>query len=255
LPGLLAAGVGALVFTGLDSLTGFGTFSLVIPNLPKAGTPTLAELGWAVAVGLVAAPTTVAVKWSAVWLLGWVRRRLVLATVLVGAAIAGLSIAYAEATSHSSSDVLFSGQSALPGLVSNAAGYSAGALVLLVAFKGLAYAAALSAFRGGPTFPALFIGAAGGMALSHLPGLGLVPGIAIGMSAMTASMLRLPMTGVLVTTLFLGTDSFPVIPLSIVAVAVSYVASAWLSPPTPSVPEQAGPAPASTHASARVSRT
>src|SRR3954469_24160051 len=34
LPGLLAAGLGTLVFVGLDSLTGFGTFSLTIPNLP-----------------------------------------------------------------------------------------------------------------------------------------------------------------------------------------------------------------------------
>src|SRR4051812_12233689 len=37
LPGLLAAGIGTLVFTGLDSLTGFGTFSLAIPDLPTAG--------------------------------------------------------------------------------------------------------------------------------------------------------------------------------------------------------------------------
>src|SRR4051794_9115201 len=52
LPGLLAAGVGALIFTGLDSLTGYGTFSLAIPDLPSAGTPTVAEFGWAVAIGL-----------------------------------------------------------------------------------------------------------------------------------------------------------------------------------------------------------
>jgi len=239
LPGLLAAGVGALIFTGLDSLTGYGTFSLTIPNLPKAGTPTVAEFGWAIAVGLLAAPTCVAVKWLAVRPLRWVRRRRLLASVVLGAVIAGLSIGYAEATSHGSSDVLFSGQSALPGLVSNSAGYTAGALALLVALKGLAYSASLSAFRGGPTFPALFIGAAGGMALSHLPGLSLVPGIAIGMSAMTVGMLRLPMTAVLITTLFLGTDSLSVIPLSIVAVVVAFVASSWLSPPAPSIPQQA----------------
>src|SRR3954465_1142021 len=34
LPGLLSAGVGTLVFIGLDSLTGFGTLSLSIPGLP-----------------------------------------------------------------------------------------------------------------------------------------------------------------------------------------------------------------------------
>jgi H+/Cl- antiporter ClcA len=33
-PGLLAAGIGSLIFLGLDSLTGLGTFSLAIPGLP-----------------------------------------------------------------------------------------------------------------------------------------------------------------------------------------------------------------------------
>src|SRR5215831_10429856 len=43
LPGLLASGVGALIFIGLDSLTGLGTFSLAIPNLPYFARPNLAE--------------------------------------------------------------------------------------------------------------------------------------------------------------------------------------------------------------------
>src|SRR4051812_86292 len=33
-PGLLAAGIGSLMFLGLDSLTGYGTFSLTITGLP-----------------------------------------------------------------------------------------------------------------------------------------------------------------------------------------------------------------------------
>jgi H+/Cl- antiporter ClcA len=53
-PGLLAAGVGSLIFVGLDSLTGFGTFSLAIPGLPPFSHPTGAMLGWAVVIGLLA---------------------------------------------------------------------------------------------------------------------------------------------------------------------------------------------------------
>jgi H+/Cl- antiporter ClcA len=105
-----------------------------------------------------------------------------------------------------------------------------GALLLLLLCKGLAYVAGLGAFRGGPTFPALFLGAAGGLALSHLPGLPVVPAVAMGMAAMTAAMLKLPMTAVLVTTMVLGSDGFPVIPLTIVAVVVAYVAQIWLGP-------------------------
>ena len=42
-PGLLAAGVGSLIFIGLDAWTGLGTFSLAIPNLPHVGSPTGGE--------------------------------------------------------------------------------------------------------------------------------------------------------------------------------------------------------------------
>jgi len=51
--------------------------------------------------------------------------------------------------------------------------HAVGVLLLLIACKGLAYGVSLSGFSGGPTFPAQFIGAAGGVALSHLPGLSL----------------------------------------------------------------------------------
>ena len=36
-PGLLAAGIGSLIFVGLDSWTGLGTFSLAVPDIPAAG--------------------------------------------------------------------------------------------------------------------------------------------------------------------------------------------------------------------------
>ncbi len=53
--GLLAAGIGSLIFLGLDSLTGLGTFSLAIPGLPPFTRPDAAEFGWAIAIGLAAA--------------------------------------------------------------------------------------------------------------------------------------------------------------------------------------------------------
>ena len=113
--------------------------------------------------------------------------------------------------------------------------------MLLALCKGIAYAIALSSFRGGPTFPGMFIGAAGGIALSHLPGLPMVAGAAIGVGAMTAGMLQLPMTAVLLTTLFFGANGIKVIPLVIVAVVVSFVLSKWLAgpPAAPQVPEPA----------------
>jgi H+/Cl- antiporter ClcA len=102
--------------------------------------------------------------------------------------------------------------------------------VLLVICKGLAYTLALSGFRGGPVFPGMFIGAAGGIALSHLPGLPMVAGAGMGIGAMTTVMLGLPLTGVLLASLFLSADGLALSPLVIVAVVVAYVAAARLRP-------------------------
>jgi H+/Cl- antiporter ClcA len=66
----------------------------------------------------------------------------------------------------------------------------------LIVCKSLAFSASLASFRG-PVFPSLFSGAAAGILLSHLPGLPVTAGLAMGMGAMTAVMLRMPMTAVL----------------------------------------------------------
>jgi H+/Cl- antiporter ClcA len=101
---------------------------------------------------------------------------------------------------------------------------------MVVLCKGLAYSFSLSSFRGGPIFPSMFIGAAFGIALSHLPGLPMIAGAAMGIGAMMAAMLGLPLTSVLVVSLFLQADGLTLIPLIIVAVVVSWVVSARLTP-------------------------
>jgi H+/Cl- antiporter ClcA len=237
-PGLLAAGLGALVFIGFDSWTGQGTFSLAIPHLPPFGHPDGAELGWVIAVGLAAALLGWGIRWLGLYLRPHVERRIMILTPTVGVAVGVLALIFFEATGKSSSLVLFSGQSALPSLLENSAAYSVGTLVLLMVCKGLAYGASLSSFRGGPTFPGMFIGAAGGIALSHLPGLPMVAGAALGIGAMTCAMLNLPLTSVLLTTLFLASDGLALMPIVIVAVVVTYVTRARL----PALPRPAAAA-------------
>jgi len=246
IPGLLAAGIGSLIFLGLDSLTGFGSFSLSIPDIPTFTTPTVAEFLWAIGIGLAAAVVGRGIKRLALALQPAVARRRMVLTPLLGLAIGALAIVFAEVSGKSSSEVLFSGQSALPSLIQNAADWAVGALVLLALCKSLAYAASLSAFRGGPTFPGMFIGAVGGIALSHLPGLPMIAGAAMGIGAMTAVMLELPLTSVLFTAIFLSADAIALTPLVIVAVVVAYVASARVGPvasssrPTETATEQPG---------------
>ena len=235
-PGLLAAGVGSLVFIGLDAWTGLGTFSLAIPGLPHVGSPTGAEFLWALAIGVLAVLLGSGIRWLGLFLRPHVERRMLLVTPVAGLAVAGLAIAFAAGPGKGSSEVLFSGQSALGPFITNSASYTVGALLLLLVCKGLAYGVSLSGFRGGPTFPAMFLGAVGGVALSHLPGLPLVYGVAMGIGAMTVVMLRLPLTSVLLATVLLSSDGLQVAPLAIVAVVVAYVASARLTPPPASAP-------------------
>jgi hypothetical protein len=170
-----------------------------------------------------------------------VTRRVLIATPVMGLLIAALAIGYAQASGKPSSDVLFSGQDELGPLIQNSATYSVGALLLLTLCKGLAYSFSLASFRGGPIFPAMFIGAAGGIALSHLPGLPLIPAVAMGIGAMAVTMLRLPMVSVLLATLLLEADGLAVMPLVIVAVVVAHVVTAHLTPAPPAQPEQPAP--------------
>jgi H+/Cl- antiporter ClcA len=133
--------------------------------------------------------------------------------------------------------VLFSGQDALPELVEHAADYSLGVLILLILCKAVAYGLSLSAFRGGPVFPSMFVGAALGIAASALPGMHLAAGVATGIGAMSAAMLRLPLTSTLLAVLLMGTDGVAVTPQVVVAVAVAFVITNVLPAPGPKTPE------------------
>ena len=230
-PGLLAAGVGSLIFVGLDSWTGYGTFSLAIPHIPSFTSPDGTEFLWAIVIGAAAAVVGTGVHMLALFLEPRIDARRLLLTPVAGLAVAGCAIAFDGATGRGATQVLFSGQNGLPMLVQNAASWSAGALVLLVLFKSLAYGFSLSCFRGGPVFPGIFLGAAGGMAFSHLPGLPMIAGVGMGIGAMSVAMLRLPLTSVLLASLLLLDDASALMPLVIVAVVVSYVISARLAPP------------------------
>src|SRR3954454_14937615 len=244
LPGLLSAGIGSLIFVGLDSLTGYGTFSLAIPNLPHVGSPTVAMFGYALAFGLLLPLLGSAIRRGALAIRPRVERRMLVAMPLLGLLIGGLAVLFDQATNKSYSEVLFSGQSQLPGLVGQSAAWSVGTLLLLLLCKGVAYSLSLSSFRGGPVFPALFIGAAAGIAASHLPGLPLVPALAMGIGAMCCTMLSLPLTSVLLATLLLSADGLNVMALVIVAVVVSHVVTTRLAPAPAPAAEAAEPAPA-----------
>jgi H+/Cl- antiporter ClcA len=236
MPGLLASGIGALIFIGLDNYTGLGNFSLALTSVPPAADPTLATMAYALLMGVVGALLGWGIRWIGLTLRPVVHLNRVLVTAGLGLLIGLLAMSYQLITGNPFSQVLFSGQDALPELVDNAADYTVGALILLIICKAAAYGLSLSAFRGGPVFPSMFIGAALGIAASGLPGMDLAPAIAMGIGAMCATMLRLPLTSTLLATLLLGTDGVSVTPQVVVAVVVAFVITMALPQPGPKEP-------------------
>jgi H+/Cl- antiporter ClcA len=147
----------------------------------------------------------------------------------VGLAVAGLAIGFSQAADKSVSDALFSGETSIDSLVANPGAWSVSALALLLAFKGVAYGLSLGSFRGGPVFPAMFLGAVGGMMAAQLPGFELTPAVAVGIAAGVTAVLRLPLSGVvlgIVLTFQAGPGASPLI---IVGVVVAYLTTLALA--------------------------
>jgi H+/Cl- antiporter ClcA len=231
-PGLLAAGIGTLVSIGMGSFTGLNTSHYALGALPltPAGHPQLGEFAWTIALAIaIAVGTRVIMRGGLLTYRLVSARRLLLLLPAIGLVIGGLAILFVQVTGKDFNQVLFSGQDQLPGLVSQASTWSLAALAWLLVFKGIAYALSLGSYRGGPTFPALFLGAAAGIMASHLPGFPLQAGIAVGMGAGFVAVLRLPLSAVVVATILTTKASANLEPLIIVGVVVSYVVTLALS--------------------------
>jgi hypothetical protein len=131
---------------------------------------------------------------------------------------------YALVTDHTADEVVLSGQATLYAIASDPGAWSTGALIALVVCKGMAYALCIGVFRGGPVFPAILLGAAVGVvAASWLPGLGLLPAMAIGMAAGVATT-GLPVTSAVVIVLLLGDSATSQMPVVLLAVVTALIA-------------------------------
>lgn len=230
-PGLMSAGIGSLLAIGMGSWTGLNRSAIALGpvHLPSFARPTVAQFGWTIALALVIAIIAHLIMRGGLRSHRFVAPRALILLPVIGLVVAGLAIAFSQATDKSVNEVLFSGESGLSGLVSQAGSWSVSALVLLIVFKGLAYALSLGSFRGGPTFPAVFLGAAGGILASHLPGFSLTPAVAVGMGAATAAVLRLPLSAIVLATLLTVQSGTGDEPLIIVGVVVAYLATLLLT--------------------------
>ena len=145
---------------------------------------------------------------------------------LAGLVVGSCALIYTEATGRPVSEVLFSGQT---GLATEVAVTGVGTLLLLLVLKSVAYLVSLGGgFRGGPVFPALFLGVCVGTLVSVTTDMSITATTGAGVAAGMAAMLRLPLSGALFGLLMMGSVGLDATPVVIVAATVAYVADLGL---------------------------
>lgn len=229
LPGLLAAGIGSVVFLGMGTATGLSTsaYALSPLGLPPAPELTIADFVLAIVLAILAAIIV-----RVVVELAWKSEHLVMSRPFVliptaGLAVAVLAIVFAQLTGEPAEWVLLSGQDAMGTVVHLGSTLSVATLAALLLFKGIAWGISLGGFRGGPTFPAMFLGMVGGLLTANLLGVSETTMIAIGVGAMTVSMLRLPLASVILA-MVVTQAGLTTAPLIVVAVVVAYIVTELL---------------------------
>jgi H+/Cl- antiporter ClcA len=243
LPGFVAAGTGALVFTGIEDWPGVHETQLALTGVPAYESVRLADLAWCLPVSVGVAALVVGIRHLAHEIAARSRPWPVGALIVAGVLVGVLAVLFRAAADRPVDLVLFSGQSELPALIAEG---SAGVLALVALAKGLAWALSLGAgFRGGPVFPALAIGVAFAvMAAQILPGFDTTPAIAVGLAAGTAAVLRVPFTAVLLATILLGSSAQDVAPIAVIAAAVAWLVATALPSPEDRARAHAEAAPA-----------
>ena len=223
LPGLVAAACGYLIFVGLGDWGGLDTTALTVPGLPAYDGTSLEDLLVGLIVGIAAAVVIVGVRRIAAAVDRLRGRRLGMPMLLIAGGLAvGVLAELADVLGADSQDVLFSGQSSVPALV--AEGSTKIVLVLLVA-KALGYALSLGCgFRGGPVFPAVFLGVALATLAVNLLDVSPTLAVAVGTAAGMAAATQLLFASLLFAALLVGIPGLDAIPAAVFAAA-----TAWLT--------------------------
>ena len=236
LPGLVAAGVGYLVFVGFGDWGGLEAPGLVVSDLPLYDGVHLLDLVVAVVIGVVGALIVLAARRGGERVDG-VGGRLGLPALLLGGGLAvGLLAELGGRLGADPLDILFSGQASLNAVTS--AGSTKIVLILLVG-KLLAYIVSLGCgFRGGPVFPAIFLGVALASLTVVVFDVSPTLAVAVGTAAGAAAQTRLLITPVLLAAVLVGTQGTDAIPAAVLASAAAWLTMAAiegveLGPETP----------------------
>ena len=230
IPGFVAAGTGALIFTGVGDWSGLHQENLSLPALPAYEAVRIVDLFWCLLLALSVAVALGGARRLAFGIAGRASNRPAAMLVGAGLLVGVLAVSFRALADRPVDFVLFSGQASLPELVAEG---SAGVLLLVVLVKGFAYALSLGAgFRGGPVFPAIAIGMALGVAAADiLPSFESTPAITAGIAAGAAFVLRAPFSSALLASVLVGASAAEVAPIAVLAAVVGALVATALPDP------------------------
>lgn len=222
LPGLIALGSGFLVQSGLGNVPGLGIHSLSVPGLPSYTSISLWDLILGMAVAIVTALIVGGFRLVALRIAGYATQFPKSMLIITALVTAGLAIVITEYFDLAPDLLLFSGQSGMTGLIAQT---SVGTVIALFAAKAVAYSFALGGgFRGGPIFPATFLGVAVGLiAVLIFPNTNLSPMAAVGIAAAASVMLRLPFTSAVLALLLVSAGGAYIAPFAIIGAITGYL--------------------------------
>ncbi|GIG36980.1 chloride channel protein [Cellulomonas pakistanensis] len=229
LPPLAAAAVAYVLVTGFGDWAGVPMAGLAVPDLPEYDRVRPGSLLLALVVGVVAAVVITGARRLARAVQATEPRVGRVPLLLGGGLGVGLLALAAGGLGADPRDVLFSGQASIPALVAEE---SVGVVLVLVVAKGLAYAVTMGAgFRGGPIFPAIFLGV--GLASVAVAVLDASPtlAVAVGAAAGMAATSRLLLSAVLFAALLVGRAGLDTAPAAVLAAAAALLTVRLLDPP------------------------
>lgn len=223
LPLFVALGSGYLTQVGIGTWDGFGVHPLSVPDLPSYDTIAVGDLLVGV-LASIAAAIIAAIAREIAERLDRMTHRYPTSMPFAGAiAVIGLVAIALFAFDLDPAMVLFSGQGeSMSTLIGES---SIGIVIAILAIKGVAYAVSLgSGFRGGPIFPATFLGVGVGVLFALLfAGDSVSPLAAAGIAATATVMTRLPFTSGMLAVLLIGGAGMEIAPFAIIGAVVGFV--------------------------------
>lgn len=228
LPMFVALGAGYLTQVGIGSWNGFGLHPLTVPDLPSYESISLQDILVAVVASSVAAIVAIASRALAERIDKVNSQHLRLMPFIAAVLITGLVAVAVYAFDLTPQMVLFSGQGqAMSTLIDETA---IGVVIAIVVIKALGYAISLGGgMRGGPIFPATFLGVGIGVLFALIfSSTAVAPLAAAGIAATATAMIRLPFTSAMLALLLIGGAGMEVAPFAIIGAVVGFIVRQWL---------------------------